>query len=47
VSWVVVTGSVPTLLCVVNAVSWAGKILRKNAIGETSANTLRITLFTA
>ena len=31
VSCAVVTGSVPTLLWVVNAVSCAGKILRKNA----------------
>ncbi len=35
VSRAVVTGSVPTLLCVLNAVSCAGKILRKNGtIGE-------------
>ena len=43
VSCDVVTGSVPTLLCVVNAVSCAGKILRKNATTGTFANTLRIT----
>ena len=41
------TGSVPALLCVVNASSCAGKILRKNATGETFANALRITLLTA
>ena len=37
----------PALLCVVNAVSCAGKILRKNATTGTSANALRITLLTA
>ena len=35
------TGSVPTLLWVVNAVSWAGKILRKNATGDTRATPRR------
>ena len=39
VSCAVVTGSVPMLLCVVNAVSCAGKILRKNATIGTSAKT--------
>ena len=46
VSCDVVTGSVPALLCVVNAVSCAGKILRKNGTTGTSANTFRITALT-
>ena len=41
------TGSVPMLLCVVNAVICAGKILRKNATGETLANACRSTALIA
>ncbi len=43
---VVVSGSVPTLLCVVKAVTCAGKILRKNGTTGTAANVVRITEFT-
>ena len=43
----VVTGSVPTLLCVVNAVICAGAILRKKGTTGTWANTLSSTPLTA
>ena len=46
VSSPVVTGSVPALLCVVNAVSWAGKILRKKMVGLTSPHTRSTTALT-